>query len=197
LLGGRRRVTLVVAGAAVVAASFALLPSHVYAPSAVRAKAAAPYQDRQRLAAETARVVPTTLAAERVGAGVLGSRRCCQRDPESMPSFLPMVDRIHAIVGNRVTYVADFPGGYPGAIYFLADLRPAPIPIDLYTMVFTAQQRMTYMATFRSSVLPHVQALITANLATPETRYFLERYPRATKITLDYSGAPYYVLLAN
>jgi hypothetical protein len=197
LLGGRRRVTLLVAGAVVVAASFAVLPSRIYAPSAIRGEAVAPYQDRQRLAAETAKVVPPTLVAQRVGAGALSSRQCCQRHSEPMPSFLELAGRIHAIVGNRVTYVADFPGGYPGAIYFVADLRPAPVPIDLYTMVFTAQQRVAYDATFRTSVLPHVQALITSNLADPEGRDFLARYPQAAKVILDYGGAPYYVLLAN
>jgi hypothetical protein len=197
LLGGRRRVTLVLAGAAIVAASFAMLPSHAYTPSRVGGLAGAPYRDRQRLAAETAKVVPPTLAASRVGAGAVGSLACCQRHSEPMSSFLQLANRIHAIVGNRVTYVADFVGGYPGAIYFIADLRPAPIPIDLYTMVFTTQQRLAYEATFRSSVLPHVQALITANLGAAESRFFLQRYPRATRVTLSYSGAPYYVLLAN
>lgn len=197
LLGGRRRVTLLVAGAVAVAASFALLPSRAYAPSAVRHEAVAPYQDRQRLAAEAAKVVPPTIAAERVGAGALGSLACCQREPEPMSSFLRLMNTIHAIVGNRVTYVADFPGGYPGAVYFVADLRPAPVPMDLYTMVFTAQQRAAYDATFRSSVLPHVQALVTSDLADPEAGSFLQRYPRATKVTLGYGGAPYYVLLAT
>jgi hypothetical protein len=197
LLGGRRRVTLLVAGATIVVASFALLPSHIYKPSAVRAEAVAPYQDRQRLAAAITRPAPTTLAAQRAGAGTVLSRTCCHPDPESMSQFLPLANRIHTIVGNRVTYVADFPGGYPGAIYFVADLRPAPIPMDPYTMVFTVQQRAVYMSTFRRSVLPHIQALLTAHLTAPEAQYFLRRYPQATKITLGYSGQPYYVLLAG
>ncbi|HSR87078.1 MAG TPA: hypothetical protein VLM11_23090 [Streptosporangiaceae bacterium] len=197
LLGGRRRATLVVAGAAIAVASFALLPSRIYLPSAIRAEAVAPYQVRQRLAAEPAKGALSSLAARRVGPGVLASLDCCQRDPELMGTFLPLANRIHALVGDRITYVASFPGGYPGAIYFVADLRPAPIPIDLYTMVFTAQQRVAYMAAFRRSVLPHVQALITATIADPEAQYFLQRYPRATKITLTYSGEPYYVLLGS
>jgi hypothetical protein len=197
LVGGRRRATLVVAGAVIVAASFALLPSRAYAPSAVQGAAAAPFQDRQRLAAENAKVVPPTLAAERVGAGALSSVKCCQHDSEPMPSFVRMVNRIHAIVGNRVTYVTDFPGGYPGAIYFLADLRPAPIPVDPYTLVFTAQQRAAYAKLFRGTVLPHIQALITSNLSAPEARLFRQRYPQATNVTLGYAGAPYYVLLAG
>jgi hypothetical protein len=197
LLGGRRRVTLLVAGAVAVVASFAVLPSRVYTPSAVRGEAVAPYQDRQRLAAETAEVVPPTLAAERVGAGPMSSFHCCQPDPEPMPSFLRLMNTIHTIVGSRVTYVADFPGGYPGAVYFVADLRPAPVPIDLYTMVFTTRQRAAYEVTFRSTVVSHVQALITSELASPEARSFRQRYPLARRVTLAYGGAPYYVLLAS
>ena len=84
--------------------SFALLPSRAYTPSRVRGFAVAPYQDRQRLTAETVKGVPRTLGADRVGAGVLGSFACCQRDSEPMASFLLLVNRIHSIVGDRVTY---------------------------------------------------------------------------------------------
>ena len=197
LLGGRRRITLIVAGGVIGVLSFAWLPSHWYAPSRVRAVAAAPYQERRRLAAETTKAVAPTLAAERVGAGVVSSLDCCQRHPEPMLKFLALANQIHSIVGNRVTYVASFPGGYPGAVYFVADLRPAPIPMDLYTMVFTAQQRVAYLRTFGASVLPHVQALVTVDISVPEAREFLQRYPAATKITLTYHGAPYYVLVGG
>jgi hypothetical protein len=64
-------------------------------------------------------------------------------------------------------------------------------------MVFTAEQRAAYLRTFRGAVLPHVQALITSNLAAPEARLFRQRYPQATTVTLGYAGAPYYVLLAG
>jgi hypothetical protein len=46
-------------------------------------------------------------------------------------------------------------------------------------------------------VLPHIQALITTSLTVPEAQYFLNRYPQARKITLGYSGQPYYVLLTG
>jgi hypothetical protein len=69
--------------------------------------------------------------------------------------------------------------------------------MDLSTMVFTTQQRLVYMQTFGSRVLPQVKALITVDLTVPEARDFLQRYPAAKKITLSYDGAPYYVLLAG
>jgi hypothetical protein len=197
LLGAHRRVTVVLAGAAVVIASFALLPHHVYSPSRVRAQAVAPYNDRQRLAAKPAPPEPATVAARQVGAGLANIRDCCRRGDETMRQFIGLVNQIHAAVGSRTTYVAGFAGGYPGLIYFAADLRPAPVPLDLRTMVFTTTQRLAYMSAFRTSVLPQTQAIVARNLRGAEVKAFLKRYPQARKIVLSYLGAPYYVLLAR
>jgi hypothetical protein len=196
-LGARGRATLVLTGAAIVVASFALLPSHIYKPSSIRAEATAPYRDRQRLAAAPAVPAPRTLAAQRVGDALTRASTCCQHRTEPMSQFVSLMDKVHAIVGNRTTYVVGFPGGYPGLVYFVADLTPAPIPLDLHTMVFTTRQRMAYMTTFRHRVLPRTQALLTSRLNANEARSFLHRYPRAKIITLTYAGGSYYVLLAN
>ncbi len=197
LVGARRRVTIVLAGAALVAASFVLLPAHTYQPSSLRAQAAAPYRDRQRQAAEPAPPQLTTLAAQRVGAGLSDVRQCCQRGREGMGQFITLMNRIHLIIGDRTTYVVGFPGGYTGAVYFVADLKPAPVPLDLKTMVFTTAQRRAYMSNFRAKVLPRTQALVTIHLRVPEVWAFLRRYPHAKKIILAYHGQPYYVLLAS
>ena len=197
LLGAHRRVTLVVAGTAIVVASFALLPSHVYKPSMVRAQAVAPYHDRQRLAARPTPPEPTTVAAQRVGPGLANINRCCRRGDETMGHFITLMNQIHAIVGGRTTYVVGFPGGYPGLVYFAADLNPAPVALDLRTMVFTTTQRLAYMSAFRASVLPQTQAIVTRHLRAAEVRAFLQRYPHARKVALSYLGTPYYVLLAR
>ncbi len=68
-----------------------------------------------------------------------------------MPAFIQLMDSIHAIIGNRVTYVAGFPRVYPGLVYFVADLNPAPIPLEPYTMVLTQQQRLAFLATFEKA----------------------------------------------
>jgi hypothetical protein len=196
-LGARGRATLILAGAAVVIASVVLLPSVSYKLSRVRAEVMAPYRDRQRLAAAPALPAPTTLAGQRAGAELTRARDCCQRAIEPMGQFLAFMDKIHAIVGNRTTYVASFPDGYPGLVYFVADLTPAPVPLDLHTMVFTAEQRLAYMAMLRRRVLPHTQALLTSHLRADGAQSFLLRYPHAKRVTLTYHGRPYYVLLAN
>jgi hypothetical protein len=195
LLGGRRRVTIIVAGIAVAVASFALLPYQAYAWNSVRSAAEAPYLDRQHMAAGPRPGMPATQAARRVGAGLAEAPKCCEASDVPMTDFIRLMNRIHAIIGDRTTYVADFPDAYPGLVYFTAGLTPAPVMDDKKMTVLNEPQLVAYMAYFRTSVLPRTQALATAILSTPEARFFLQRYPSAHRITLHYGGKPYYLLL--
>lgn len=195
LLGGRRRATLALGGAALIVASFGLLPYQEYAWGSVRSSAEAPYLDRARLSGDPRPGRPATLAAQRVGPGLALAPSCCQAVEVPMATFIGLMNRIHAIVGSRTAYVADFPHAYPGLVYFVADLTPAPVLFDKYTTVLNEPQLAAYMTYFRVSVLPSTQAVLTANLGTPEAQFFLRRYPHARRVTLRFDGAPYYVLL--
>ena len=195
LLGAWRPVTLAVAGVGIFAASFLLLPQEAVKPASVRSWAAAPYRDRQRLAAEPASAAPMTIAGRRVGAGLETAGQCCQAASVPMPSFTAFMNHLHAIIGNRTTYVVSFPAGYPGIVYFVADLTPAPVPIDVHTMVLTKPQYRAYLADFRTSVLPRTAALVTPSLGAAEARYFRDFYRSARVITLSYRGKPLYVLV--
>jgi hypothetical protein len=114
-----------------------------------------------------------------------------------MTRFIAFMDQLHAIIGPRVTYVVSFPAGYPGLVYFVADLTPAPAPVDVHTMVLNMPQYRAYLAYFRSSVLPGTAALITPSLSAAEARYFRDRYASARVITLAYRHQPVYVLLRS
>ena len=195
LIGARRRVTVAVAGAALIVASFTLLPHAAFARTSLRSWAEAAYLDRQRLAAAPASGTPATLAAQRVGAGLDHASLCCQGSPESMPDFIKLMERIHTIIGNRTAYVANFHGEYPGLVYFGADLNPAPVSSDPYSSIETEPELKAFLADFRTRVLPQTQAVLTFSRTTPEARLFLQRYPSARQITLRYAGQPYYVLL--
>jgi len=195
LFGAQRRVTIAVAGAALVVASFALLPYKAFEWTSVRSAAEAPYLDRQQLASGPRPSMPTTLAGRRVGAGLNGVSWCCQLTHVSMADFIHLMNRIHAIIGDRTAYVADFHSAYPGLVYFVADLAPAPVSSDKYSSIITEPQLSAYLADFRVSVLPHTQAVLATSLKEPEARFFLERYASARRITLRYAGKPYYVLL--
>jgi hypothetical protein len=195
LVGAWRPVTLAVAGVALFAASFLLLPSSAVSPASVRSLAAAPDQDRQRLGAEPAPATPPTIAGQRVGAGLAAARQCCQNASVAMPRFIAFMNRLHTIIGHRTTYVVSFPAGYPGLVYFVADLTPAPVPVDVHTMVMNVPQYRAYLADFRSSVLPRTAALVTPSLGAAEARYFRAFYANTRVITLTYRHEPVYVLL--
>jgi hypothetical protein len=195
LLGAKRRVTVAVAGAALIVASFALLPHRAFAPSSVRSWAETPVLDRQRLAAAPAPGQPATLAGKRVGAGLDDVSLCCQESQVTMPEFVRLMDRIHTAVGNRTAYVVNFLGQYPGLVYFAADLNPAPVSSDPYSSIETEPELTAFLADFRARVLPQTKAVLTDSLNAPEARYFLQRYPDARRIGLSYAGQPYYVLL--
>jgi hypothetical protein len=196
-LGARRPVTVTIAGAVLIAASFVLLPTHAFAPTSVRAQAQAPYLDRQRLAAEPSPAAPTTVAAQRIGAGLADAPQCCQGPTLSMASLARDMEYIHTVIGNRTTYVSDFPHGYPGFVYFVADLTPAPTIEDKYGTTLNQPQLNAYVAYFRTNVLPHTQAVVTGDLTGPEARYFLQRYPHARRILMHIGAKPYYILLAQ
>jgi hypothetical protein len=193
---GARRVSAAVAGAALIAASFSLLPAQSFAWSSLRSWAEAPYLDRQQAAGPPAAAGADSLASQRVGAGLSGAAQCCQGAYESMPGFTRLMERIHAIVGSRMAYVADIHGAYPGIVYFAADLTPPPALLQKYDgSTLTEAQLRAYLAEFRVRLLPKIQAVITYNVTGPEARYFLQRYPAAHRFTLRYDNDPYYILL--
>ena len=114
-----------------------------------------------------------------------------------MPEFVRVMQRIHSIVGNRTAYVANFPGEYPGLVYFGADLNPAPVSSDPYSSIETEAELAAFLTDFRIRVLPQTQAVLTDSLKAPEARYFLQRYPNASRISLRFAGQPYYILLRH
>jgi hypothetical protein len=202
LLGARKLLTLGIAGVLIFAASFLLLPLQAYKFSSIGGQAEAPMLDRQQLAAEVVPPTPRISADQRIGPGLWSLPTCCQSFSESMGDFATLATELHAIIGNRPTYVQNFLAGYPGVIDLVADLRPAPVPLDLITMVFTQQQAQVYLATFRSSVLPKTGALISDDLQTPEVKAFEQHYPHYQRIELEWrhhwhNPHLYWVLLSS
>ena len=197
LLGARRLVTVTTAGAALAAASLMLLPGPLFTWASVRTAAEAPYLDRQSLAAGPRPDTPRTLAAQRIGSGLDTAPQCCPGPPVTMKRLISLMNHIHALIGSRPAYVAEFADAYPGFVYFVADLTPAPVTADKYNTIFNEPQLRSYMAQFRTNVLPHTQALVSGAVTTPEARMFLQRYPSARRILLHYGRRPYWVLLAR
>jgi hypothetical protein len=97
----------------------------------------------------------------------------------SMRTFLDFATGVHAIAGTRRTLVTDLGGrAWTGALYFLADLTPAPYPFDRETMAINAE--------LRAAVVDHVRAhpsdyecLIGTSPEDPAAVAFLETHPGA------------------
>jgi hypothetical protein len=196
LLGAQRKVTAAIAGAALIAASFTLLPAQAVTWASVRTAAETPYLDRHQQAADSRPALPATLASRRIGPGLDAAPQCCQGAPVSMADFIHLMERIHVLVGNRPAYVANFHGAYPGLVYFAADLNPVPIGSFQYDgSTLTATELKAYLTDFRTRVLPHTGAVLTYTTNAPEARYFLQRYRHARQIKLHFAKRDYFVLL--
>ena len=196
LLGVRRRVTAVVAGAALILTSFALLPSGSYAWASVRSQAELPYLDRQQLSADPHVATPPTLAGQRVGPGLADAPVCCENGDVSMPAFVSLMDQIHVLVGDRLAYVVDFPWAYPGIVYFIADLNPAPIAtFDYDGSTMTKPQQRQFYTNFRVNELTSIRAVLTSSRTATEAQAFMRRYPHARVVKLHFGTADYFVLL--
>jgi hypothetical protein len=196
LFSAQRRVTVAIAGTALIVASFVLLPVSAFTWTSVRTAAEVPYLDRQQHAAAPRSTTPVTLAGMRVGPGLNGAALCCQGAPVSMGDFVHLMERIHVIVGHHPAYVANFHGAYSGLVYFAADLNPVPIASYEYDgSTLTQPEMRAYLTDFRVRVLPHTWAVLTFTTTTPEARYFLQRYPGARQVKLRYDKQDYFVLL--
>ena len=66
---------------------------------------------------------------------------------------------------------------------------------DKYSSIETEPGLTTFLADFRTRVLPQTQAILTDNLQAPEAQDFRQRFPNASQIALSYEGLPYYILL--
>jgi hypothetical protein len=194
-LGARRPATLVIGGALVVACALTLVPRGQFRAAMMWQRLEAPYVGRRAVSGQPVVPAVDSLAAGRVGPGLAGAPVCCTGSSVSMAELIRLMNRIHRLVGDRTAYVASFPDVYPGVIYFLADLRPAPIPLDPSTMVLTGAHRDGYALDFRTRTLKSVRALLTDDLGSFEPENFIAAYPRYREVVLRYGQKPYYLLL--
>jgi hypothetical protein len=110
----------------------------------------------------------------------------------SIHAFLDFANEIHDLVGARKTYIAWLDWRvWTGAIYFMADLTPAPYPLD--------RESMAVNGPLRTRIADHIRAhpeeyecFIGLSLDGPEAVAFLETHSGAVRFerTLP-TGAPW------
>jgi hypothetical protein len=134
-----------------------------------------------------------SLAQRRIGDGLFRGPICCSDSTVSMNTLARFMDHLHGLLGRRPTYVASFPDGYPGIVYFLADLVPGPIYLERQ-MVIDESTEVPFLAYFKRH-LRDTYAIVSMEAASPEMVAFRSAYPHARRITLPYPRAPLYVVM--
>ena len=113
-----------------------------------------------------------------------------------MRTALDFANEIRAIVGTRKTYVGTIGPMWSGTLLFLADLTPAPYPLDRDTM--------TINEVLEARVVEHIrthpddyECLIGDSLESPEALAFLAAHPGAERLERRFGNVPIYVLLTR
>ncbi len=141
-----------------------------------------------RPALENDRVDPGSVAASRIGPELVRKGgACCTGSPVSMHEFATLINRLHALLGDKRVYIAELPLGtlYPGAAYFLADLRPAPMYLERATMAVNEDILKSFYDYYREH-LDEVDAVATVNLDIPEVGLFERTYPDHRTTVIPY-----------
>lgn len=107
------------------------------------------------------------------------------REPLMCAYSVPMLDglrfmnEIHDLVRSRKTYVSFWYGlAHPGLFYFMADLHPAPVYLDIATMVVNSDLRDQFLKHFNSHI-SDIECVISITPDAPEMVLFRGGHPDA------------------
>jgi hypothetical protein len=101
------------------------------------------------------------------------------------------------VVGTRRVFVGSSIVLSAPAIYFLADLRPAPTREQYGTMVLTSTMREVWLRQFRDRI-GEIRAVITRDPGGRAVAIWRAAYPRRRTVTLRYGHDQVaYALLAT
>ena len=150
-------------------------------------------------ALEWQRADPYSVAARRLTPDVLHrpEQWCCGDFgyPTTMREFALILNGLHEVVGDRRVYVANFIDGlHPGAAYFLADLKPAPILLEPLTMIMNERLLGEYLD-FYEAHLSDVEAVVAVFPNLPELKMFKRAYPDHRTYKLPYAYGSVTVLV--
>jgi len=113
-----------------------------------------------------------------------------------MRAALDFANEIHAIVGSRKTYVGPIGAMWAGTLLFLADLTPAPYPLDRDTMTINERLEARVVEHIRTHPDDY-ECLIGDSLQSPEAVAFLAVHPGAARLERRLGATPIHILLAR
>ena len=113
-----------------------------------------------------------------------------------MRTALAFANEISAIVGHRKAYVGAVGPMWSGTLMFLADLTPAPYPLDRDTMTIYEVREARVVEHIRTHPDDY-ECLISDRLESPEARAFLAVHPGAQRLERRLGTVPIHILLAR
>lgn len=113
-----------------------------------------------------------------------------------MRTALDFANEISAIVGHRKAYVGAVGPMWSGTLMFLADLTPAPYPLDRDTMTINEVREARVVEHIRTHPDDY-ECLISDRLESPEARAFLAVHPGAQRLERRLGTVPIHILLAR
>jgi hypothetical protein len=135
-----------------------------------------------------------SVAAARIGPATFRRGDCCTKKAIPMGEFARFMDRLHAVIGGRRVLVESTSRVTPPAVYFIADLRPAPFLQDYGTMVLNTDIRRDWLRYYRAH-FAQTRAVVTIHPGRPITRMWAAAFPRHRTVVLPFGSQPVTVLL--
>ena len=114
----------------------------------------------------------------------------------SMRAAIDFASEVHAIVGDRKTYVGGLGGMWSGLLYFLADLTPAPYPFDADTMTINNVVEARVVEHIRTHPADY-ECFVGASLEAPIAQAFLDVHPGAERVERMLGPTRIHILLAR
>jgi hypothetical protein len=114
---------------------------------------------------------------------------------EDMDDFFILLDKLGNHLEGKTVYVHSIPGAAPGLAYFLADLTPAPILLDPYTMVFSSDVQTRFLEHF-DSIVGRIDCIVSAarDASAFERTLFLRAHPKADIEQLDFRSTSVHIV---
>ena len=113
----------------------------------------------------------------------------------TMREWLDFASEVHRLIGSRPVFIVDAGALFSGALYFFADLTPAPIPLERDTMTINSVSRARVLIYLRTH--PEAcQALISTSIDL-EAQAFLDTHPGAERLERMLGPTRIHILLAQ
>jgi hypothetical protein len=114
---------------------------------------------------------------------------------KEMDDYFVLFEEIGSRLEGKTVYVHSIPGAAPGLAYFFADLTPAPIFLDPYTMVFSSDVQTRFLEHYET-IVGEIHCVVSEarDISTPELELFLRANPEAEIEQMSFRGIPIHIV---